>query len=502
MKHQTSILFLSLTFLLVNVGNATAQQKHEYVDLDLPSGTLWATCNVGAANPWDYGDYFAWGETTKKTTYSYSNYKYSKLDDRSGHYKMTKYYGYHGVRYDFDFPDTLSILEKIDDVAYQKWGKDWCMPTHYQLDELFENCTYEWTPNYQGKGVAGLIFQSEWNGNTIFFPAAGYKYINVYNDESLFEKEGETGYYWSSVLAYGDGFDVAFYENFETISGYGKIPSASRYFGLTVRPVRCEKQHNLYEDFSFEDDDNDEDIDSWSDEEGNVALNDLDSWSDEEGNVALNDLDYLHENDGNATAKQNDEYVDLGLPSGTLWATCNVGATNPWDYGDYFAWGETTTKSTYSLSNYKYANGDFDKLTKYCNHSSCCSRGMTDCRTTLERKDDVAYQKLGSNWCMPTRAQFQELLHRCVWTRTTLNGKNGYEVEGPNGNSIFLPTAYFYKDSKIRDDYAFNFGFYWSSSVVDADYALILNLEPDFPPTESVHRRSEGLPVRPVRSEK
>jgi len=79
MKNKTSILLLFLTFLFVNVGNATAQQKHEYVDLDLPSGTLWATTNVGADNPEDYGDYFAWGETTTKSTYSWRNYNAYRL---------------------------------------------------------------------------------------------------------------------------------------------------------------------------------------------------------------------------------------------------------------------------------------------------------------------------------------------------------------------------------------------------------------------------------------
>lgn len=120
MKKQTSILLLLLTFLLVNIDSVTAQQKHEYVDLGLPSGTLWATCNVGAENPEDAGDYFAWGETEPKDTYLWSNYKYGK----------------YSVMLKYNDTDSLTSLEESDDVAYQKWGSDWCMPTQTQFQEL------------------------------------------------------------------------------------------------------------------------------------------------------------------------------------------------------------------------------------------------------------------------------------------------------------------------------------------------------------------------------
>ena len=268
-----------------------------------------------------------------------------------------------------------------------------------------------------------------------------------------------------------------------------------RCYGLTVRPVRCEKQHGMFDDL-YEDDFFEYDSNATAQQEHKD--DDSSSLDDFLLSVlaARQDVDDGNEG-GNAIEQQNDEYVDLGLPSGTLWATCNVGATNPWDYGDYFAWGETTTKSTYSKSNYKYANGDFDKLTKYCNDISCCNNDMTNCRTTLEKKDDVAYQKLGSNWCMPTRRQFQELIHQCVWRWTTLNGINGYKIEGPNDNSIFLPAAGFKYDSemRIRD------GRYWSSSVHDADSAWDLYISNEEPrPIEVTDLRAAGLPVRPVRS--
>ena len=155
--------------------------------------------------------------------------------------------------------------------------------------------------------------------------------------------------------------------------------------------------------------------------------------------------------------------VDLGLPSGTLWADRNVGATLPEDYGDYFAWGETSTKSNYDWSTYKYANGDYTKITKYCNKSDYGNNGYTDSRTTLEKNDDAATANWGSNWCMPTQQQFQELYDNCTWTWTTRNGKNGYEVKGKNGNSLFLPAAGD-RDGASLDD-AGSDGYYWSSSL-------------------------------------
>ena len=100
------------------------------------------------------------------------------------------------------------------------------------------------------------------------------------------------------------------------------------------------------------------------------------------------------------------EYVDLGLPSGTLWATCNVGAETPEGYGDYFAWGETELKTTYNLSTYKYTNGSYDQLTKYCSNSSYGYNGFTDTLTVLLPEDDAATANWGDGWCMPTADQW------------------------------------------------------------------------------------------------
>ena len=132
--------------------------------------------------------------------------------------------------------------------------------------------------------------------------------------------------------------------------------------------------------------------------------------------------------------------VDLGLPSGTLWADRNIGANSPEGYGDYFAWGETRPKSVYNESTYKYSNGRSSSLTKYCTNSNY---GTIDNKTILEASDDAATVNWGSNWRMPTHEEQVELNDKCKWTWTTRNGVKGYKVTGPNGNSIFLPAAGF-----------------------------------------------------------
>ena len=152
--------------------------------------------------------------------------------------------------------------------------------------------------------------------------------------------------------------------------------------------------------------------------------------------------------------------VDLGLPSGTLWADRNVGADAPEAYGDYFAWGETEPKDYYDWSTYKWCNGSETTLTKYCYESSY---GTVDNKTVLELEDDAAYVNMGSAWRMPTYEEQQEFMNNCTKTWTTQNGVNGYKVTGPNGNSIFLPAAGFRYDGILYR--AGSYCNYWSSSV-------------------------------------
>ena len=153
------------------------------------------------------------------------------------------------------------------------------------------------------------------------------------------------------------------------------------------------------------------------------------------------------------------EYVDLGLS--VKWATCNVGATTPEEYGDYFAWGETEPKAYYDWSTYKWCNGSYDTQTKYCTNSSY---GTVDNKTVLDEADDAAAVHWGGAWRMPTTEEQDELLQQCTWTWTTRNGVNGYKVTSKtNGNSIFLPAAGYRYGSSLNG--AGSYGGFWSSSL-------------------------------------
>ena len=191
------------------------------------------------------------------------------------------------------------------------------------------------------------------------------------------------------------------------------------------------------------------------------------------------------------------EYVDLGLPSGTLWARCNVGASSPEDYGNYYAWGETTTKSNYDWTTYKWCRGSSDRQTKYNTKSSF---GTVDNKTVLEMSDDAARANWGGNWRMPTPEEWKELNDKCTWTWTTQGGKNGYRVTGPNGKSIFLPAAG-YRDGTVVNR-AGSDGFYLSSSLYSSVPLVAYNMlfsSGRVLPNNNGYGRCFGLSVRPVR---
>ena len=187
------------------------------------------------------------------------------------------------------------------------------------------------------------------------------------------------------------------------------------------------------------------------------------------------------------------EWIDLGLS--VKWATCNVGASKPKDYGDYYAWGETTTKSDYSWKTYKWCKGTDDTMTKYCTDSDY---GTVDNRTTLTSSDDVATVKWGSKWRMPTKEETRELCDECTWTWTTQNGVNGMKVTGPNGNSIFLPAAGYRSGTGLYS--RGSYGYYWSATLYDyySDDACHLYFYDGNRYRNSWAGRSVGFSVRPV----
>ena len=183
------------------------------------------------------------------------------------------------------------------------------------------------------------------------------------------------------------------------------------------------------------------------------------------------------------------DYVDLGLS--VKWATCNVGAETPEEYGDYYAWGETTTKADYSLSNCPTYGLSISELK---------SQGYIDGEGNLTPQHDAATANWGGDWRMPTGAEQEELLNNCTWNWTTQNGVKGYKVTGPNGNSIFLPAAGYRDGSSLG--LAGSRGSYWRSApgkFYNDNYACSLYFNSSKPYMGNCYRYT-GLSVRPVLS--
>ena len=190
------------------------------------------------------------------------------------------------------------------------------------------------------------------------------------------------------------------------------------------------------------------------------------------------------------------EAIDLGLPSGILWASCNVGATSPEEYGGYYAWGETEEKTNYSWSTYKWCNGDKDSMTKYCTDSQY---GTVDNKTTLDPEDDVAHVKWGGSWRMPTKAEQDELRTECDWERISINGVDGFKVKSRvNENFIFLPAAGNRNGSDVSAQG--EGGTYWSATIQakDSNNSYYLYFLVDGYGWYRSGGRDGGLTVRPV----
>ncbi len=239
-KHLFFCLFLLLLTACSSLKQKSADE-HEYVDLGLPSGTLWAACNVGATSPADYGDYFAWGETSPKEEYSWRTYKWCKGSE----YTLTKYYeAPSGGETGNDI-----VLEREDDAATANWGRVWRMPTYREYQELFKECEWTWTKKENSSGIAveGYLVVSKHNGESLFFPAAGKKTasaalgITIVNENPA---DSCVGKYWTSSRSV-DGWstvpvqaDNLSFNRSSFSSIMISLLDEGRCSGYSVRPVR------------------------------------------------------------------------------------------------------------------------------------------------------------------------------------------------------------------------------------------------------------------------
>lgn len=355
---------LALLKAAAGIGGST--DKVEYVDLGLPSGNLWAKCNLGASSPEAYGDYYAWGEVEPKQEYTKSNHKWYKEGAPSQGF--TKY----------NNEDGKLTLEDEDDAVIQKLGNGWRTPTLADFREL-TNQKYTTIEKTTLNGVAGYQITSKKNKKSIFIPFAGFKNSEKPQTRAISDDESVavcmTNLRRIDNMVY-NAWTFAFQN--DRIGRYGK----RRPDGISIRPVK-----------------------------------------------------------GPGVPVPND-CVDLGLASGLLWAKCNMGTTDPTQLGDYYAWGETSTKKKYYSDNYKHFKIDGGiKVLKY---------NEKDGKTVLDLNDDAARANIGAGYRIPTKEDWEELLEDCKWEAVTTTLSEiidpsqtkviaRWKVTGPSGNSIVLP---------------------------------------------------------------
>lgn len=223
-------------------------------------------------------------------------------------------------------------------------------------------------------------------------------------------------------------------------------------------------------------------------------------------------------NNGNGSNNDTVQWIDLGLPSGVLWADRNVGSSSPEGYGLYFAWGETCSKSVYSDTTYKFYTDTtnfnstnnvfceerYDTITKYCTNPCYGRNGFVDSLTTLQPEDDAATSNWGNGARTPTFAEWQELQNNCICAMATQKNKNredvrGYLFTGRNGNTLFIPAAGYYRGKKPFGKG--HCGVYWSSSLntdfPDGAYFFYFYSRGGYMYNPC---RVDGFSVRPVRS--
>ena len=384
------------------------------VDLGLPSGTLWANMNVGATSPYDAGSFFQWGETTPcdDTTDVWAIANYTPGDEAftgtsSEDFGTEKDPMVAGGRIESDpFGFTTGNIAGFNqyDAATANWGDDWSTPTLLQLRELLFCCTWTARELEDGAVVYKVVGPS---GDSIFIAGACYKGANVENDNP------HMAVLWSSTL--GPNHAKEAHSLVYQPDGLYYTVLAERNIGCNIRPV-------------------------------------------------IADRDQMQE--------AHPQAVDLALPSGTLWADMNVGACSPEEYGDYFQWGEAvpcTYMSEHLSMPINYAPG-FSPVSRsnYGTDKDPIYAEGTMVRNNVwkgniagKTKFDAATANWGLSWCMPTKAQMEELFSECELNMCSRGGINGLLVTGRNGNSIFLPAA----GQRAEDEIYFKGRYcdYWTS---------------------------------------
>ena len=471
----------------------------EMVDLGLK--VKWATFNLGSKHPEDYGDYYAWGETEPKTDYTLDTYLWA--DGRFD--RLTKYCDDNS----FGKVDNKLVLELEDDAANARWGNPWRIPTTEEMTELDQNCDWTWTIK---NGIYGYEVKArKYPYNSIFLPAAGYI------SESGKKEVGLRGVYMTSsaVSAY-PCFNYFLYFS----SPLHTIDSGDRYRGRSVRPVYGDGSAvveltglllNYYEITIAVD----ESVQLTATPKPANATYPFFDWESENKSIATVDENGVVKGVGRGSTYiwvssksgifkdfcyvtvvyKTPEAVDLGLS--VKWASFNLGATKPREYGDYFSWGESAPKTYYNWSQYSLCDGAEWALTKYNSNSAY---GVVDNLKTLLPEDDAATVNLKGSWRMPTKKELEELLNpdNCSWE--WVKGDNYFD----KGYYKVTSKKPGYKDASILIPAAGRSGagrgssiFMWTSSVAVGPSAYYL-FGDSTEHSVSNGMRMAGFTVRPV----
>lgn len=470
---------------------------HEMEFVDLGLGVLWATCNLGADNPSDYGDYYAWAEIETKDYYNWSSYRYFSTASEFRTY-VDKYTTDGSVGFLLK-ADNLDRLEDMDDVASVLSDGEWHMPTAQDFEELRKNCSWE---TVTVKGVKGLEIKSNVPGykdKKIFIPFAGCMI------DGQAEGLGQKYYLWSSTAVGNNNsqYFTVWSDTFTRRRGlrrpvvytYAELSQGDkgRYVGMNVRPVK-RLEADKFSSISLPD----EHLDLHYGEIRKMVVSMIPSGLEvNNGNIvwSTTNADVAAVTDGFLTAVgtgsceitarsegqevkmtvtvtlPRPEPVDLGLS--VKWASANLGASDPKETGAYFAWGETSPKAGhYSGKNYKF--GEYsNQWTKYNMGADVYIIGHysePDYKETLDLEDDAAAVLLGDGWRMPTADELWELRTKCTWKKvmdTTKIGRRDTEIRlkgyiitsnvpGYEGRSIYLPATGFISEYMIGNDLVAN----------------------------------------------
>ena len=497
---QTATVYVTVTEAVTPID----ENSEDVIDLGLPSGMLWASCNLGATKPEEIGEYYAWGEISPNWY------------DASGQYSMDISHSGMGLRWDmtkyctkekYGTVDNKISLDLKDDVVHVVLKGRYRMPSWQDYEELITNCTTEWTAL---NGVNGCQFKGP-NGKTIFFPATG---VWMYGDLEHLDSYCN---YWSrslyTKLPYKASILCAFDES---VWGGGDPVCVHREERYKCKPIRAvmlpEGSPSNLVDFALSGNVNPI-IGLGEKCKLNVVSGNGSYTSSSKhpsiANVSINNnvIEITGQNPGTTIIYITDKCsgqdimvtvtvtpktetpaaaVDLGLPSGTKWASYNLGATRPEDYGGYYAWGELEKKDSYSWSTYLHCDGE----------DYSCYELPNDISGTVY---DIVKMKWGGSWRMPTVDDFYELSKNCQIEWVSRSGTKGCLITGPNGNSIFLPASG-WVDGETKKNVN-EYGLFWTPCLIDynTDYGKSLGGSLDeIGVGGAIGDRYAGYSIRPV----